>query len=803
MKISKLKWCIAAILAISLTTANSFAQDLKLWYENPAMDWTEGMPVGNGSLFGVALGDVYNETIQLNEETLWSGRGDINREKEGGAAYLDEVRRLLFGGKYVEGEKLAVEKMVGMTMQTGLNCYQTLGDLNLDFLYPQYSAKATNYYRELDLERAVVTIKYTIGDVNYTREIFSSAPEQAIFVKLSADKPKSLNFKLTLNRKGGKVSALGKNSISMKGVATSELDSKWGDMKYEAQLVADNKDGEIKMCKGGMFVNNCSEVVLKLVAATDYRADNPTTVCTSRLDDISKSSYSTILERHIADYSQYFDRVEMSLASKNTPLRETNYFHGFAEPQTMPTDIRQKALGMGGVSDPGMIALYFHFGRYIMISTSRPETTAINLWGKWVNSYIPSYDGDYHTNINIPMNYWPCEIANLSEFHTPYFNLIDSLRPNGRISARNTYGCNGFVAHFATDPWFYTSLVGNPPHGMWTLTSPWACHQMWEHYLYTLDKDYLREKLYPIMKETAEFYFDYLVKDPETGYYVTGPSTSPENRFLDNGVRTSSSMGPTADMQVMHSFFGDFIDACKTLNIDAQYQKRAEDIKKLLLPFPIGEDGRLQEWARPLIEEDPGHKHISHLYGVCESDVISPTKNPKVAAATLKSLECREEYGMTCTDEFRAITSWAASGYCRLYQAEKVNEILKYIIGVSSKTNLMASSNFGLTRRMYETDANLGATMVIAEMFLQSYEGFINILPALPKEILFGQIKGFKARGAFEIDMKWEDGALTELQIKSLAGQPCEIRYKDQIVKFETEKGKTYQFDKYLISKNL
>lgn len=784
-----------AILMAMLQTA--LAGELKLWYESPAPEWLEGLPVGNGSLMAVALGGVHQEIIQLNEETLWSGHL-VERDNPEGAAHLDQIRQLIFDGQYYKAEQLVKEKMFGRSLEFGKNAYQTLGDLKFSFHYPDITNDITDYHRELDLETAIIRISYKVGETTYTRELFSSAADQALVLRLSCDRPGGLDFIAELGRPGAHVELIKPGRIVMSGMAGYPPYPAWEGVHFESQLQFEIDGGEAFKRETDIHIKGADTVIMKLVAATDYRGIDPHRTCELRMASLIGKKYGELEQAHVADYQELFNRVEMELGNSRIKKAKTNLFHGKAPVESLPTNKRIAAMAQG-VEDPQMVELYFQYGRYILISASRPGTMAINLWGKWVNSTAPSYDADYHTNINIPMNYWPAGVCNLTECHTPFFNLIDSLRVNGRASAETTYGCDGFVAHHATDHTYFTAAIGAPPHGMWPMTPAWGCHQMWQHYLFTGDRKYLEEKSYPVMKEAAEFFVDYLVEDPNSGYLVSGPSTSPENRFITPDGKTASlSMGPTMDMQLIRDLFSNCIAASEELNRDKDFRRKLEKMLPLLLPMQIGEDGRLLEWALPFEEHDPGHKHISHLWGLLEGKLISPDGTPELAAAARKSLDLRVELGTAKTQVFRAMTSWVMSAYNRLWDGEESYRQLRYIIGQSSTSNLMATSYQGMNRKMWETDANLGATLGIAEMFLQSHTGSIHLLPALPSALDTGSIKGLLARGAFEVDLEWSEGELISLSVRSLQGGVCTLKYGEKRIEFQTIAGQEYHFDKTL-----
>lgn len=754
---------------------------MTLWYNHPAKEWTEGLPIGNGRLMGIVQGGIQKETIQLNEETIWTGR-PIERENPEAAQYLPLVRQLMFDGKYAEAERLVEEKMLGLRIGFGMHTYQTLADMVLDFKYPDHSDQVSDYRRELDLDRAIVRVSYKVGDATYSREVFSSHVDQAVIVHLTCDKPQQLSFKASLNRWKSMVAPVGSDRIALHGIATPfGRVGGWKGVKYEAQMEVSARGGHIVASEEGMQIENADEVTLKIVAASNYRGDDPRTICEESLSALKGRSFEEIRNAHLAEYQGLFRRVELDLG-------ET----GISE---LPTDERLKAF-KEGATDPGLIAQYFQFGRYLLISSSRPGSLAVNLWGKWIQGYNPDYNGDYHININIQMNYWPAEVCNLAECHEPFFDLLDSLRTRGRITARNSYNARGFTANHATDAWYFTDAIGNPPFGMWPMAPAWMSQHLWDHYLFGGDLDYLRKRSYPIMKEAARFFLDYLVEHPKTGYMVTGPSTSPENRFITpDGEVVSLSMAPTMDNQLLMDLFSNCIEASKLLEIDTLFRKQLEDLRSRLMPMQIGDDGRLLEWAEPFEEQNKGHRHISHLWGLCPGNQITADGTPELFEAARKSLDVRVEHGAANSPEYRGITAWVTNCYARLGDGDAAYSHLNDILVGSSYPNLFAVGVRGRDRKMFETDVNFGITSAIAEMMLQSHAGSIHLLPALPSSMPDGNVRGLRARGGFEVDLSWEAGKLSSATIRSRNGGACRLKYRDKEIQMDTKAGAEYHFN--------
>jgi alpha-L-fucosidase 2 len=770
---------VVCVLCIG-ASINAIAEDLTLWYQQPAKEWTAGLPLGNGQLMAVVQGGIQRERIQLNEESVWTGK-PMERDTPDGAKYLAPVRQLMFDGKYAEAQRLVEEKMLGIRLDFGMHTYQTLGNLELVFTHPQQSAAVSNYRRELNLDNAVAKVSYTLDNATYTREVFVSPVDQALIVHLTCDKPGRLTFDAKLSRPGGVVETLAPDRIAMHGLATGRSATGWRGVNYEAQLQVTAFNGTLSEIKKGIRIEHADTVILRLAAATNYRSENPRTLCEKRLSAAGKKSYPELREAHVTEHQRLFRRVSLDL--------------GDSDAESIPTDERLKAFREGAV-DPQLIGLYFQFGRYLLISSSRPGSMAVNLWGKWASSLDPAYNADYHININIQMNYWPAEVTNLTECHEPFFDLLDSLRTRGRITAQKTYGARGFVAHHATDAWYYTAAIGNTPYGMWPMAPAWSCQHLWEHYLFGGDREYLAKRSYPIMKEAAEFFLDYLVEHPKTGYMVTGPSTSPENRFnTAEGEVVSLSMAPTMDNQLLRDLFSNTIEASKVLDIDAPFRRQLENLQSRLMPMQIGSDGRLMEWSEPFREHNPGHRHISHLWGLSPGNQITPDGTPGLAEAARKSLDFRVANGAAASPEYRGITAWIMNSYTRLWDGDTAYKHLSTILAESSWPNLFAVGVRGRDRKVFETDVNFGATAAIAEMMLQSHTGAIHLLPALPSALSTGSVKGLRARDAFEVDLAWENGALKTVTIRSLKGNPCAIKYGNRQIEFETSAGQEYRYD--------
>lgn len=771
------------------------AEHLKLWYDAPAdasvqdspngwkddPEWLKSLPLGNGSLGVMVYGDVNRERIQLNEESMWSGSPDDNDNPEAYAAQ-DKIRQLLFEGKYKEATELTNSTQVckgegsghGNGAEVPFGCFQTLGDLWID---NGKEDPYENYHKELDLEDAVVRVRYTQNGINYTREIFTSYPDQVMVARFTADRPGAISFTSTMSRPERYKVAVEDNQLIMSGALS---DGKGGEgLEYMARLKALTKNGKVKYLNGQIEVQDADEVTLILSASTDYMLKYPEytgrdykRLTANSLTNATKKTYQQLLSNHIKEYQSYYQRVHFDI----TP---TSF-------DPIPTDVRVKNYKQTK-NDSHLEELFFQYGRYLLISSSRPGTLPANLQGIWANKIQTPWNGDYHTDVNVEMNYWPAEVTNLSEMHLPLFDLIGSLVEPGEKTAQVQYHHKGWVVHPITNTWGYTSPGEAASWGMHTGAGAWICAHILEHYAYSNDKNFL-EQMYPVLEGSTKFYIDWLVKDPKTGQLVSGPAVSPENTFIaPDGSKSQISMGPAHDQQVIWQLFTDFLKASKELGIKNSFTAKVEESLNKLAGPQIGSDGRLMEWAEEFPEVEPGHRHISHLFALHPGSQISLRETPKLAIAAKKSLDYRIENGGGHTGWSAA---WLINQYARLQEAEKAKSSLETVLSKSTSPNL-----FGL-HPPFQMDANFGTTAGIAEMLLQSREGMVHLLPALPKEWPTGKISGLKAKGGLTIDMEWQDGELLFADIHSLKVQNVTVVYDGKESQITLKKGEKYNFGK-------
>jgi alpha-L-fucosidase 2 len=770
-------FCLCLIGYLLLLAACSVEEKkLSLWYEQPADKWLQATPIGNGRLGAMVYGGVETETVALNEITLWSGQPDENQEIACGKEQLAKIRKLFFEGNLEEGNKQGTQYLSGTPHSFGTHL--PVGNLKIKSTHPP--GEIRNYKRELDLEKSLTTVTYKAGNIAFSREYICSYPDDMLLIRLTSDAKKALNLEVSLDLlRKSEIYANG-NTLSFSGQALFPKQGPGG-VHYQGNIRVDSEGGTVSAKGNTLVIENSDEAIVRIDIRTDYNNSGYKELCAQTIEKASAKTWDELKQAHTGDYTRLFNRTKLFIGQSNS--------------DKLPTDVRLRQLKEQGKDDSGLFALFFQYGRYLLISSSR-ETSPLpaNLQGIWNDNRACNmgWTCDYHLDVNTQQNYWLANVGNLAECNTPLFGYLENLSVWGEKTAVKVYGSPGWVAHTVANVWGYTSPGQSVNWGLTPSSGAWLASHLWEHYRFTQDEVFLKKKAYPILKKAAVFFLDYGVIDPSNGYWMTGPSISPENSFKVDGREWALSMTPTIDRIMVYEMFNACIEASKRLNVDTAFRRSLEEAIVKLPPLQTGKDGTIREWFEDYELAHPEHRHASHLLSVYPFNQISAEKTPELAKAAVQSIHRR-----THAENYED-TEWSRANdicfYARLKQAEDAYNNTKGLLTKFSAENLFTIAPAGIAgaeEDIFEFDANEAAPAGIAEMLIQSHEGYIELLPALPKAWGNGYFKGLCVRGGAEMDLTWENSRAKSAQITASVENTFSVKQPDtgEIITFKLKKG--------------